>query len=110
MYMVVFITVGGRGEAEKIGSALVEEGLAACVNAVGPITSVYRWKGRVEKVEEHLLIAKTVGARLGELTERVKVLHSYSVPEIIALRIEAGSAEYLRWLEEGSSGGKAGED
>lgn len=110
MHMVVFITAGGRGEAEKIGSTLVEEGLAACVNAVGPITSVYRWKGRVERAEEHLLIVKTVGDRLGELTERVKSLHSYSMPEIIALRIEGGSAEYLRWLEEGSAGGEKGQD
>ena len=109
MHMVVFITAGGRGEAEKIGSALVEEGLAACVNTVGPITSVYRWKGRVERAEEHLLIVKTIEDSLGELTKRVKSLHSYSVPEIIALRIEGGSAEYLRWLEEGS-GGKKGKD
>lgn len=99
MHMVVFITVGGRGEAERIGSTLVEEGLAACVNTVGPIASVYRWGGRVERAEEHLLIAKTEGDLLDVLTERVKSLHSYSVPEVIAFRIEGGSAEYLRWLE-----------
>lgn len=110
MHMVVFITAGGRGEAEKIGSTLVEEGLAACVNTIGPITSAYRWKGRVERAKEYLLIVKTVGNSLGELTERVKGLHSYSMPEIIALKIEGGSAEYLRWLEENSSGGKKGQE
>jgi periplasmic divalent cation tolerance protein len=110
MHIVVFITVGGRCEADRIGGTLVEEGLAACVNTVGPITSVYRWKGRVERAEEHLLIAKTVGNRLEELMERVKSLHSYSVPEIIALRIEGGSTEYLRWLEDGSAGLKRGQE
>lgn len=99
MHMVVFITVGGAEESERIGSALVEEGLAACVNTVGPITSVYRWRGRVERAIEYLLIVKTISDRLEELIKRVKDIHSYSVPEIIALKIEEGSEEYLRWLD-----------
>ncbi len=104
MHMVVFITVGGRAEADRISNSLVERGLAACVNVVGPIDSVYRWKGAVERAEEYLLLAKTVGERLDELKELVTGLHSYSLPEIIALRVEGGSAPYLRWLEESVSG------
>jgi len=108
MHMVVFITVGGDAEADRIGTALVEGKLAACVNVIGPIDSVYRWRGTVEKAEEYLLVVKTVQERLEELTEAVMRLHSYSLPEIIALRIEGGSAPYLRWLEEGSTGSKKG--
>jgi periplasmic divalent cation tolerance protein len=104
MHMVVFITAGRRAEAEMIGSALVEKRLAACVNIVGPISSIYRWEGAVERAEECLIIAKTVGDRLEELREEVERLHSYSLPEIVALKVEGGSPEYLRWLEEGSSG------
>jgi periplasmic divalent cation tolerance protein len=104
MHMVVFITAGGRAEAEKIGNALVEGRLAACANIVGPISSVYRWEGAVERAEEYLVIAKTVQDRLEELAEAVKRLHSYSLPEVIALKVEGGSLPYLRWLEEGSAG------
>lgn len=103
MQMVVFITVGGRDEGDRIGRALVDERLAACVNIMGPIASMYRWEGAVECAEEYLLIAKTVKGRLGKLVERVKSLHSYKVPEIIAVRIEGGSEEYLRWVSEGSA-------
>jgi periplasmic divalent cation tolerance protein len=108
MHMVVFITAGGRAEAERIGSALVEGRLAACANIVGPISSVYRWKGAVERAEEYLVIAKTVQDRLEALGEAVKRLHSYSLPEVIALRVEGGSIPYLRWLEEGSTGPEGG--
>jgi periplasmic divalent cation tolerance protein len=106
MHMVVFITAGGRAEAQRIATALVEERLAACVNVIGPMKSVYRWKGNVEKAEEYLLVAKTLGERLEKLKEAVMSLHSYSLPEIIAVKIEGGSAPYLRWLEEGSTGSK----
>jgi periplasmic divalent cation tolerance protein len=108
MHMVVFITAGGHAEADRIGTTLVERGLAACVNIVGPMDSVYRWKGAVERAEEYLLIAKTVGERLEELTEAVMGLHSYTLPEVITLKVEGGSAPYLRWLEEGSTGAKNG--
>lgn len=104
MHMVVFITAGGRAEAERIGTALVEGRLAACVNIVGPMNSIYRWRGAVERAEEYLLIAKTVEGRLEELTEAAVRLHSYSLPEVIALKVEGGSSPYLRWLEEGATG------
>lgn len=105
MHMVVFITVGGRAEGERIGAALVEGKLAACVNIVGPVSSIYRWKGSVERADEFLLIAKTVGERLGELAGRVAELHSYALPEVIAFKVEGGSEPYLKWVKDGSSGG-----
>jgi len=103
MHMVVFITVGKSEEAEKIGRALVKERLAACVNVIGPMRSVYWWKGKIEEAKEHLLIVKTTGENLEGLTSRVKGLHSYEVPEVIALKIEGGSDDYLRWVEENTS-------
>jgi periplasmic divalent cation tolerance protein len=97
---VVFVTVGKRDEAEKIASALVEEKLAACCNLVGPIRSVYRWKGEICRDEETLLIFKTRRESFEKLRARVVELHSYTVPEIIAVPIVAGHASYLDWVRE----------
>lgn len=96
-YRVVLVTCPPEAE-EKLARALVEERLAACVNAVPNVTSTYRWEGRVERAGETLLVIKTEAARLDALTERVRALHPYEVPEVIALPIEAGSLDYLRWL------------
>jgi periplasmic divalent cation tolerance protein len=80
---------------------VVENRLAACVNIVlGPVESVYRWKNKVEKTREWLLVMKTTRERLGALEKEVKRLHSYEVPEFIALPISEGSREYLGWLAE----------
>lgn len=95
---IVFITAGSAEEAERIAHALVEERLAACVNIVSGVTSVYRWEGQVQRDAEVLLILKTVESRLPALIRRVKDLHSYDVPEVIALPITGGSPEYLAWL------------
>jgi periplasmic divalent cation tolerance protein len=95
---VVFVTVGGRAEAEALARAVVEEKLAACVNLVAPVTSIYRWQGAVERAEEVLCVMKTTRARFARLKARVVELHAYEVPEVIALPVEAGHPPYLEWL------------
>ena len=99
--IVVLVTCGSRKEARKIARALVERRLAACVNEIGaPVTSVYRWKGKLETAEEFLLAIKTTKKRFPALREAVRELHSYEVPEIIALPIIEGSRAYLDWIAE----------
>lgn len=99
-FIVVYITVGAEEEAGRIARALVEERLAACVNIVRNVRSVYRWQGKVEDEAELLMIVKTRAEHFGRLEEAVKREHSYSVPEIIALPVVAGSGDYLSWLKE----------
>jgi periplasmic divalent cation tolerance protein len=99
-FVVVYITVGSAEEGQRLARALVEERLAACVNRLRPVQSVYRWRGTVEQSEEELLIVKTKRDRFDSLQKKVRELHSYSVPEIIALPIVEGSESYLQWLEE----------
>ena len=98
--LVVFVTCGSEEEALKIAHVLVEERLAACVNLMSPIRSIYRWEGKIWDEKEWLLIVKTQTARFEDLEKRVKSLHSYSVPEIIALPITEGASSYLNWLKE----------
>lgn len=92
-------------EAQNIAEALIQQRLAACVNIVPQITSVYRWKGEVCRDTEVLLVVKTDRQQFAELEQAVKQVHSYEVPEIIALPIEVGSQAYLTWVDE-SLGGK----
>ncbi len=99
-YLLVLITVGKPEEAEEIARALVEEHLAACVNILPRMKSVYWWEGAVEQAEETLLLVKTMEGRLHELIRRVKQIHSYEVPEIIALGIVEGSLDYLNWIQQ----------
>lgn len=98
--VVVLITASKETEAEKIAKALVDERLAACVNIVKDIRSIYRWQGNLEDDSEVLLIVKTRKDLFSKLSAFVKGLHSYSVPEIIALPIIEGSGDYLKWLNE----------
>ena len=98
--LVVFVTCGSEEEGLKIAHALVEERLAACVNLMSPIRSIYRWEGKICDEKEWLLIIKTGRERFEELERKIKSLHSYSVPEIICLPILEGSLDYLEWLEE----------
>jgi periplasmic divalent cation tolerance protein len=98
-YRIVFVTCGSVGEAKRIGKAVVEKKLAACANIVAGVESIYRWKGKVERAREVLVVIKTTAARLRELEREVKRLHSYEVPEFIVLPIVAGSQEYLAWIE-----------
>jgi periplasmic divalent cation tolerance protein len=100
MFYVVLATVKDSEEAERIAKRLVDERLAACVNVLPNTSSTYRWKGKVEHAHEVLLFMKTSHEKLDRLMAKVKELHSYEVPEILALPIERGSQEYLKWLEE----------
>lgn len=98
---VVLVTCGSPDEADRIAETVVRERLAACVNVVGhgsPIHSFYMWDGQFQKEMELLLIIKTQSDKLAQLGERIRELHSYSVPEFIALPITAGSKAYLDWL------------
>jgi len=97
-YIIVFITAPNEEESARIGHALVGERLAACVNIIRPVRSIYRWQGRIEDEQEVLMIIKTKKALFERLQDRVKKLHSYSVPEIIALPLVQGDAKYLDWL------------
>jgi periplasmic divalent cation tolerance protein len=96
--LVVLVTVGTRDEAERLAQAVVEERLAACVNVVGPMVSIYRWQGQVQRDDEILLVIKTQHRRFDQLAARLSALHSYDNPEIVGLPIVAGAAPYLVWL------------
>jgi periplasmic divalent cation tolerance protein len=98
--IVVLVTCGKRAEAERLARALVKERLAACVNILSGVRSVYRWKGKMESAREHLLLIKSSKRKFSKLSQRIRQLHSYAVPEIIALPIAAGSPEYMRWLND----------
>lgn len=96
--VVVLVTVGSREEGERIAEALVSEHLAACVNLIGPIQSIYRWDNQIQRDQELLLLIKTRRALFAGVEARVKALHSYQTPEVIALPITAGSEAYVEWL------------
>jgi periplasmic divalent cation tolerance protein len=98
--VVVLVTAGSADEGARIGRTLVEERLAACVNVVGPMRSIYRWEGAVEDAEEWLLVLKARAADFAALEARVRALHSYAVPEVLALPVYGGAAAYLAWLDE----------
>jgi len=98
--IIVLVACGSEEEAIKIAQSLIEERLAACVNLVSPVRSIYRWEGKICDEKEWILIIKTQKQRFEELEKKVKSLHSYSVPEIIGLPIIEGSSSYLDWLEE----------
>jgi periplasmic divalent cation tolerance protein len=100
-FRIILVTCGSLGEARRIGKTLVEKKLAACANILrGGIESVYRWKGKVERGREVLVILKTTAPRLNELEREVKRMHSYDVPEFIVLPVVEGSREYLDWLQD----------
>lgn len=99
IYIICYVTCRKLEEAQKIASTLVEEKIAAGVNIVNEIQSIYRWKGKVCDNKEHLLIITTKKENFAKLEEKVKQLHSYEVPEIIALPIIDGSFEYLDWIK-----------
>ena len=95
---LVLVTVPSREDGERIAEALVGDALAACVNVIGPIRSIYRWQGAVCRDDEHLLLIKTTAAGYAALEARVLALHSYENPEVIALPVEQGAAAYLEWI------------
>jgi periplasmic divalent cation tolerance protein len=98
--IVVFITASDEEEASKIARALVEERLAGCVNIIKDIRSIYSWQGKIEDEKEVFMVVKTQKTLFDSLMKRIKELHSYTVPEIIALPIIQGSEDYLKWLNE----------
>jgi periplasmic divalent cation tolerance protein len=99
--MVVLVTCSSFAEARRIARVVVEARLAACVNILpGAVTSIYRWKGKVKSAKERLLLIKTSRRRLVKLRAEIEKLHSYDVPEFLALPIAAGSPAYLAWMED----------
>lgn len=102
--IVVLVTASSQEEGARIARAFVEERLAACVNLVPSIASTYWWQGKIEEATEYLLIVKTRQDRLDRLIARVRELHSYTVPEVIALPIIGGNPAYLQWMTEALRG------
>ncbi|HZP18275.1 MAG TPA: divalent-cation tolerance protein CutA [Terriglobales bacterium] len=98
--LLVLTTAGSEAEARKIAEGLVERCLAACVNIVPGVQSVYRWQGKIERSEEFLLLIKTAARREEQVRATIRELHSYELPECIAFRVESGSQEYLQWIED----------
>ncbi len=96
--IIVLMTAPDITEAEKISAELVKEGLAACVNIVNKVRSIYRWQGEICRDTEALCVIKTVRGNFEPLKDKIKSMHSYTVPEVIGLSIEEGSNKYLKWL------------
>ena len=102
-FRMVFVMAANEDQARKIAQVLVEERLAACVNIIGPVHSVYRWRGTIENASEYMLMIKTLMRHFSKLERRVRELHSYEVPEIVAVPLAAGSKPYLAWLAESAT-------
>jgi periplasmic divalent cation tolerance protein len=98
--LVVLTTVARAEDAEYIAREMVERRLAACVNLLPPVTSVYRWQGEVTREQEHVLLMKTHKDRFEALRTRLVEIHPYETPEVIALPVVAGDAAYLKWIDE----------
>lgn len=96
---IALTTAANREEAHRIANALVETGLAACVNIVESVHSIYRWKEKVEQVAEVMLWIKTTEDKLSALEQTLKTLHSYELPELVVLPVVGGSAPYLQWIQ-----------
>ncbi|GJL68447.1 MAG: divalent-cation tolerance protein CutA [Nitrospirales bacterium] len=98
--IVVLVTVSSEAEATSLSRILVENGLAACVNIIPGVRSIFKWDGKISEEQEFLLLAKTGRQAFDQLVTMVKANHSYAVPEIIALPIQLGSEEYLAWIQD----------
>jgi periplasmic divalent cation tolerance protein len=98
--IVIFITSGSEEEAKRLGRILVEEKLAACVNIIPGVESLYWWKGKIESSKEWMLVVKTQGKMVNRIVKRVKEIHSYEIPEVIALPIVEGNRDYLQWISD----------
>ena len=102
-FIVVLITAGSIEEGERIAGSLIDSHLVACVNVVPSVKSIFIWEGKTDQQTEVLLIAKSRKALLNQIIEHVKKIHSYSVPEVIAIPVIGGSEDYLTWVEETTS-------
>lgn len=98
-YVVVMVTASNRQEAEGIADILLDKRLIVCANIIGPVSSIFLWSGKVERADEYILLMKSRLDHFKELSETVRALHSYEVPEIIALPIVKGSPPYMEWLD-----------
>ncbi len=103
MKIVIFVTAANKLQGKKIAQALIKEKLAACVNIINPVGSFFFWDNKIDSAKEAMLVIKTKKSLFKKLEKRVKALHSYDVPEIIALPIVAGNKAYLDWID-GSTG------
>ncbi|MFI6712850.1 divalent-cation tolerance protein CutA [Nonomuraea sp. NPDC050478] len=103
VHIEVRVTVANLDEVERIASAIIDRRLAAAVQITAPITSIYWWRGAVHRTQEWLLLIKTTGDRFNELAACVRELHSYEVPQIIAVPLVAGTADYLEWIRQETS-------
>lgn len=98
-YLQVMTTIATQDDAHRIARALVEERLAACVQVIGPLTSIYWWQEAVEEAQEYLCLIKTRRDRFEALAAAIRTLHPYEVPEILAVPVAAGNPSYLAWLD-----------
>jgi periplasmic divalent cation tolerance protein len=101
--VIALTTLPADADVDAFGRALVEARLAACVNVLPEMTSIYRWEGKVEKAAERQVIIKTTASRLADLRERIRQLHTYDVPEFVVVPILSGSEEYLKWVGESTA-------
>jgi periplasmic divalent cation tolerance protein len=98
-HIVVLVTASSKSEAEKIANSLLNEKLIACANIIGPVHSLFWWSGKIEGAEEYIILMKSRESLFDKLSERVRALHSYDVPEIIALPIVKGYKAYMEWID-----------
>ncbi|MDD5109142.1 MAG: divalent-cation tolerance protein CutA [Candidatus Omnitrophica bacterium] len=99
MYIIILVTASNKKEAQCIAISLISSKLAACVNIVDKVDSLFFWEGKIDRAKECLLVIKSKKAKLSKIIKLVKSLHSYEVPEIIAIPIVTGSSSYLRWID-----------
>mgnify|MGYP006277858759 CR=1 FL=1 len=99
MNYIFFVTVPSMEEGKQIGRKVVQERLAACTNIVSNLYSIYRWRGKIEEDQEHLLIIKTTEEKAERLIKKIESMHSYDTPECVGFPIEKGSKKYFKWLE-----------
>jgi periplasmic divalent cation tolerance protein len=97
-HLVVLVTTASKSEAENIAKNLLEKKLIACANVIGPVCSYFTWENKIEQAEEFLLLLKSSQSLFDKLVEEVKLIHSYRIPEILALPVAAGSNDYLNWF------------
>lgn len=106
--IVVLSTCSGMDQGRQLARALVADGLAACVNLVPAVESVYRWEGQIQEDQETLMVIKTAEKRAGEVTDWLQAHHPYDVPEVVALPVVGGSDRYLGWVTEATDAGRHG--